>query len=233
MVQRKRHTAEFKAQVALAALKGQQTLNELASLYEVHPVQVAQWKKQAMTGLPKVFAERRAAAEQEAEALQAPLYQEIERLQVELTDLKGRLAWPVEAKRALIEPEHPTLSVARQCELLGLARSSWYYRPVAASAETLELLRLLEEQSSRTPFYGVRRMTAWLRGQGYGVNVKRVRRLFQVLGGEANRPKPAETPASTSKADSGATLHSGRDGRPPLAQPNDRDTATMCKESSG
>src|SRR3954453_23487362 len=99
MVQRKRHTAEFKAQVALAALKGQQTLNELASLYGVHPVQVAQWKKQAVTGLPEVFAERRAAAEQEAEALQAPLYQEIERLQVELTDLKGRLAWPVEAKR--------------------------------------------------------------------------------------------------------------------------------------
>jgi transposase-like protein len=90
MTQRKRHTAEFKAQVALAALKGQQTLNELASLYGVHPVQVAQWKKQAASGLPEVFASRRAAAEQEAAALQARLYQEIGRLQVELDWLKRK-----------------------------------------------------------------------------------------------------------------------------------------------
>src|SRR5436190_9913110 len=103
MVQRKRHTAEFKAQVALAALEGQQTLNELADRYGVHPVQVAQWKKQAVTGLAAVFAERRAAAEQEAEALQAPPYQEIGQLKIELADLKGRLPGPVEAKRALIE----------------------------------------------------------------------------------------------------------------------------------
>ena len=90
MTQRKRHTAEFKARVALAALKGQQTLSELASLYGVHPVQVAQWKKQAASGLPEVFASRRAAAEQEAEALRARLYQEIGRLQVELDWLKRK-----------------------------------------------------------------------------------------------------------------------------------------------
>ncbi len=189
MGQRKRHTAEFKAQVALAALKGQQTLNELASVYGVHPVQVAQWKKQAATGLPEVFVERQAAAEHEAEPLQARPYQEIERLKIELADLKGRLPGPVEAKRALIEPEHPTLSVARQCELLGLARSSWYYRPVPASAGTRELLRLLEEQYARTPSYGVRRMTAWLRSQGHAVNIKRVRRLLRLLRGHGELPE--------------------------------------------
>lgn len=90
MVQRKRHTAEFKAKVALAALKGQQTLNELASLYGVHPVQVAQWKKQATVGLSEVFASRRAAMEQETEALQARLYQEIGQLKVELDWLKRK-----------------------------------------------------------------------------------------------------------------------------------------------
>ena len=85
MTRRKRrnHSPEFKAKVALAALKGQQTLNELASLYSVHPVQVAQWKKQATVGLPEVFASRRAAIEQETEALQARLYQEIGQLKVE------------------------------------------------------------------------------------------------------------------------------------------------------
>ena len=90
MVQRKRHSAEFKAKVALAALKGQQTLNELASLYGVHPVQVAQWKKQALSGLPELFASRRARAQDDAEAQQARLYEEIGRLKVELDWLKRK-----------------------------------------------------------------------------------------------------------------------------------------------
>jgi len=90
MVQRKRHSAELKAKVALAALKGQQTLNELASLYGVHPVQVAQWKKQAAEGLPELFIGRRAAGESETEALQARLYQEIGQLKVELDWLKRK-----------------------------------------------------------------------------------------------------------------------------------------------
>ena len=91
MVQRKRHTAEFKAKVAVAAMKGQQTLNELASLYGVHPVQVAQWKKQARRGCPRLFAEPAGArGEQETEALQARLYQEIGQLKVELDWLKRK-----------------------------------------------------------------------------------------------------------------------------------------------
>lgn len=80
--------------------------------------------------------------------------------------------------------------MARQCELLSLPRSSWYYRPTPASAETLELLRRLDEQYTRTPFYGVRRMTAWLRREGYVVNPKRVRRLLHLLGLETIYPKP-------------------------------------------
>ena len=95
-----------------------------------------------------------------------------------------------EAKRALVEPDHAQLSVARQCELLGLARSSWYYHPAAASAENLTVLRLLDEQYTRCPFYGVRRMTAWLRRQGYAVNPKRVARLMRALGIAAVYPKP-------------------------------------------
>ena len=73
---------------------------------------------------------------------------------------------PIEQKRQLIEPNHPQLSIARQCELLGLARSSYYYEPMPESEENLLLMRLLDEQYTRTPFYGVRRMTVWLRQQG-------------------------------------------------------------------
>jgi putative transposase len=90
---RRRHTAEFKAQVAAAALREQQTLNELASTYGVHPVQVAQWKKQALTGLAELFATRRGRAQGEAEAQQAQLYEEIGRLKVELDWLKRKARW--------------------------------------------------------------------------------------------------------------------------------------------
>ena len=92
MGQRRRHTAEFKAKVAAAALREQQTLNELASAYGVHPVQVAQWKKQALLGLPEVFTGGRARAGQESEARQAQLYEEIGRLKVELDWVKKKAA---------------------------------------------------------------------------------------------------------------------------------------------
>lgn len=83
------------------------------------------------------------------------------------------------------------LSLSRQCQLLGLARASAYYKAAPESAENLRLLRLLDEQYTRYPFYGVRRMTAWLRTQGHLVNHKRVARLMQTLGLEGQAPGSA------------------------------------------
>lgn len=71
-----------------------------------------------------------------------------------------------------------------------MSRSGLYYRPQAESAENLALMRLLDEQYTRTPFYGVRRMSWWLGQHGYGVNMKRVRRLMRQMGLEAIYPKP-------------------------------------------
>ena len=90
---RKQHTAEFTAQVAVAAIQGYQTLNEVASTYGVPPVQVAQWKRQALAALPEVFASRRGRAADEAEALQARLYQEIGQLKVGLDWLNRKARW--------------------------------------------------------------------------------------------------------------------------------------------
>jgi putative transposase len=96
----------------------------------------------------------------------------------------------------MIEPNHPQLSVRRQCELLGLNRSTLYYEPAGESAENLCLMRLLDEQYLRTPFYGWPRMTAYLRRKGYPVNHKRVRRLMQKMGMQAIYPKPRTSRAS-------------------------------------
>ncbi len=90
----------------------------------------------------------------------------------------------------MIDVNHPDLSVRRQCALLGIARSGLYYAPKEPNQENLLLMRLLDEQYTRTPFYGVRRMTHWLHELGYGVDEKRVRRLLRLMGLEAIYPKP-------------------------------------------
>jgi len=100
------------------------------------------------------------------------------------------LAWSGKQKRQAIDIEEPRLSVRRQCDLLGLSRGSWQYRPVGESEENLQLMRLLDEQYTRTPFYGVLRMAAWLQRQNYAVNEKRVRRLLRTMGLMAIYPSP-------------------------------------------
>jgi putative transposase len=84
--------------------------------------------------------------------------------------------------------------VVRQCALLGISPSSVYYQPVPASQENLELMRLIDRQYLERPFYGSRRMTAWLRNQGYRVNRKRVRRLMGIMGLRAiyRRPRTSQ-----------------------------------------
>jgi putative transposase len=67
-------------------------------------------------------------------------------------------------------PDHPHLSVVQQCQLLGIARSSYYYQPQSISEEELTLLRLLDQQYLETPFYGSRRMMLALRQKGYCIN---------------------------------------------------------------
>ena len=89
--QRNHYSAEFKAKVALAAIKGQQTINEIASIYSVHPNQVMQWKKQAQDTMPDLFSQRTKRAAAEDEQLKERLYQQIGQLKVELDWLKKKV----------------------------------------------------------------------------------------------------------------------------------------------
>lgn len=91
--------------------------------------------------------------------------------------------------KALIEPNDAKLSIRNQCQLLGINRSSWYYQPRGIDAYTVTLMHRIDEQYTKTPFYGVPRMTRYLRSQGYWVNPKRVARLYQQMGLEAVYPK--------------------------------------------
>ena len=88
------------------------------------------------------------------------------------------------------------IPIYRQCELLGLARSTYYYEPSLETAQNEKLMRLMDEQYLKTPFYGARRMLETLRRRGHMVNIKRVRRLMRVMGLEAVYPKKTTTRAN-------------------------------------
>lgn len=90
----------------------------------------------------------------------------------------------------MVDPGHPDISLVRQCQLLGLPRATYYYQPRPESEENLKLMRLIDEQYTRTPFYGTRRLAVWLGSKGYSVDRKRMRRLMQMMGLEAIYPKP-------------------------------------------
>jgi putative transposase len=98
----------------------------------------------------------------------------------------------------LVEPSHPTLSIRRQCELLGLNRSTFYRQPAGETALNLKLMKLIDREYTRAPFYGYRKMTVRLNSQhGYQINHKRVARLMRKMGLEAVFPRPRTSiPAS-------------------------------------
>ena len=81
------------------------------------------------------------------------------------------------------------IPVSRQCELLGMSRSGYYYKPQGESPLNLHLMNLIDEQYTKMPYYGAEKMTAWLKRQGYKANPKRIRRLMRKMGLEAIYPK--------------------------------------------
>ena len=96
----------------------------------------------------------------------------------------------LQARRGLIEPSHPALSIVRQCKLINLHRSSYYFQAATESPENLEIMRLIDEKYTKHPFYGSRKLIPYLEENGFNVNKKRVLRLMQLMGISPIYPKP-------------------------------------------
>ncbi len=90
----------------------------------------------------------------------------------------------------MIEREYQEIPIYRQCELLGISKSAYYYKEAGENPLNLHLMNLIDEQYTKAPFYGVEKMTEWLKRQGYRVNCKRIRRLMRKMGLEAVYPGP-------------------------------------------
>jgi len=121
----------------------------------------------------------------------------------------------VEQRRAVVDRQHPSLSVARQCVLLDISRSGLYYQRVGILEDDLTLMKLIDRQYLATPFYGARRMAAWLRSQGHEVNRKHMRRLMRVMGLKAIYRRPR-----TSKPAVGHRVYPYLLGGLAITQPN-------------
>lgn len=123
----------------------------------------------------------------------------------------------VPEKKMLIEADHKQMNVQRQCELIGLSTSS-YYRESKNGQETsknLEIMRLIDEEYTRHPFYGTRQMKNYLRRQGYKINRKRIQRLMQKMGIQSIAPKP-----NTSKSNPSHKIYPYLLGNIDVTQPN-------------
>ena len=118
-------------------------------------------------------------------------------------------------RREMVDREHPSLPIVGQCALLGVSRSSIYYRPQGASEEDLSLMREIDRQYLETPFYGSRRMKVWLERQGIPVSRKRVQWLMRVMGLRAIYRRPR-----TSRPAPGVRVYPYLLGKAEITRPN-------------
>ena len=194
---RRRFTAQFKAKVATEALRGDRTIQAIAGKHEVHPNQVSGWKRQAQAGLEEVFAGATSRRQKDHEATIHDLHAKIGRIDRGARFFITRARALSRPERlTMIEREHQSLSVSRQCRLLGVSRSTLYYRPLGESAATLKLMRRIDELYLKYPFYGSRQMVRHLAREGVAVGRHRVRRLMRLLGLEAIYRKPRTSVAN-------------------------------------
>ncbi len=137
------------------------------------------------------FKSARSQKKSDSDFSEQELFSQIGQLKVELDWLKKNLRFSVEFRRKIIDPSNFQLSVAKQCELLGLSRSRFYYEPVQTSRENLTMMRLIDEKYLKYPFYGSRRIAETIgRYLRQAENRKMIQRLMRVMGIEAVYPKP-------------------------------------------
>jgi putative transposase len=159
---RKKIDPAIKAKAALDALKGEMTIAEIAAKYQVHPNMVTGWRRELLDNAAGIFdhaRERRAAAEVQEKI--DNLHKSIGEITMENDWLKKARSLEVEARKKLFDKDGP-YSQNRQCELLGVSKSSLYYKPVPVSQRDLNIMALLDQKYTDRPYYCVRRMWKYL-----------------------------------------------------------------------
>nr|WP_183733682.1 MULTISPECIES: IS3 family transposase [Paraburkholderia] len=186
---RRTHSAAFKAKVALAAVKGERTLAELAQQFDVHPNQITEWKRQLQERAADVFGSA-GAVSSEPPLDVTTLRAKIGQLTLENGFFKRRAQQSgIAERKAMIDRSH-ALPVSQQVRLVGIARSSAYYRAQPLSEADQRLMHRIDELHLEFPFAGERMLARLLCREGHGVGRRRVRTLMKRMGVEALYCKP-------------------------------------------
>ena len=188
---RRRYPAELKAKVALEALREETTMAGTGGPLRCASEPDCQLEEDGSTdGAGRLLGEPRAAGGLSGDRGQGAAGKD--------RRTRHRAGFFIEGLRSvsrgrrveMVDPNHPRISIVRQCRLVSIARSSFYDAGTGESPLTLRLMRLIDAQFLETPFYGSRQMTRWLRRQGDMVSRKRVRRLMRLLGVHALYQRP-------------------------------------------
>jgi putative transposase len=172
--------------------RGRTTIQEIAAEHAIHPIQVSQWKRQLLDGASKLFTRGKKSKEQnQGQAKEAELFQQIGRLQMELEWLKKISAADARGLRKLVDHDHPELSVSRQCALLDLPRSTLYYTPTPVRESTLQIMARIDALSQEDPCSGSRRMVDYLARDWIPICRDRPRNLLRRMGLRAGKAAPA------------------------------------------
>jgi len=192
---RKSYSAEFKTKVVLELLREEETAAAIASRYKITVQTLNQWKKRFLENASLAFDVGSATKEyrQKIEKLEREneaLAKTLGKTTVERDWAVGKLkSLDLSSKRRLVASKLKSLSLTRQCELLGLNRSTFYYRRVPLSEYDLGLMRRIDEIYTDTPTYGYRKIHAQLRIEGWHVGHNKVHKLMGMMGIEALYPR--------------------------------------------
>ena len=200
---RKTYSAEFKAKVVLEVLEANETLNQIASKYELLPANVKNWKKMFLENMSLAFDKSTVVKEykQEIETLKKDkdsMAKKVGELTLEKDFLEGKLVSLVSSKlrKTFVDTKHK-LSVNKQCKLLHIAKSTLYYTPLKrfSSEWDIKFLNELNEIHSEFPYYGTRRLVTALENEGFLVGRKLIKSAMEYMGIRALYPKHTTTQA--------------------------------------
>jgi putative transposase len=184
---RRNHTPAFKAKVALAAVRGDKTLAELAQQFDIHPNQITQWKAQLLDGAAGVFGSETRGDSQGPAVDLTVLHAKIGELTLENDFLAGQGGFA--ERKAMIDRSHD-LPITRQARMLNVSRGSVYYLPRPASAADLALMRRMDELHLEFPFAGSRMLRDLLTAEGFQTGRRHVATLMKRMRIQAVYRKP-------------------------------------------
>ena len=181
MTKRKNHAPEFKAKVALEAIRENMTLAKLSKKYGVHATQIITWKRAEIENMASAFGRR-------GHNPDTPSKADIEKLHSKIwaarcgTGFFGRCLGSTarNARQKMVSKDHK-LSVRRQCALLTLARSNMYYQPKGEAPENLQFMAIIDTQFLETPWYGLRQMARYMQRNNHKRSRHRVQRLIRLI----------------------------------------------------